>query len=232
MLARLKPFLEPVRPLVKRAQYYRSFGIARLQTPASKVAQYHIKAGYRHRLDNDYFDAPSGGDAWQREVYEAAAKEARETSAQVVYDIGCGSGRKLMQHFSHLRTVGFDVAETVRKLDQAFPDRTWRESSFADTVDEPADIVICADVVEHVPNPNQLMDFLARMKFSRLYLSTPERTLVYGFDQSGPPTNPAHCREWRMDEFRAYVEKWFQIDSHTISNRVQATQLVVCHQRP
>ncbi|NND50337.1 MAG: exopolysaccharide biosynthesis protein, partial [Rhizobiales bacterium] len=123
---------------------------------------------------------------------------------------------------------GFDLKPMVSFLKKKYPGRDWRVSNFKNTIEEPADIVICADVVEHIPNPDRLMDFLARLHFKKLILSTPERGLMYDCDHSGPPLNPHHCREWTMVEFWTYVSGWFDIERHEITNRVQATQMMVC----
>jgi SAM-dependent methyltransferase len=220
-----------IKTFLKKSKYLAKVNMASPRIGPSKEKMFAIRPGYRHRLDNEFFDDAASEEGWQREVYEAAAAEARKTNAKTVYDIGCGSGFKLMKHFAHCRTVGFDVGPSVTFLKEKYPEREWRESRFSDTIADPADIVICADVIEHIPDPDQLMDFLSRIKLSTLFLSTPERQLIYGFDHSGPPDNKAHCREWTMDELKQYVGRWFEVVHHVISNREQATQLLVCRSR-
>jgi len=61
-------------------------------------------------------------------------------------------------------------------------------------------------VIEHVLNPDKLMNYLASIKGDRLHISTPELEILYGFDQSGPPINPARLREWTKYEFGEYVK--------------------------
>lgn len=198
----------------------------------SIVPMFDIKQGYRHNLDNDFFNDTDSEDGWQREVYASAAEITSQMGAQTVYDIGCGSAYKLVKYFSDVRTVGFDLEPTVSFLKEKYPDREWRISNFEDTIEETVDVVICADVIEHIPDPDRLMEFLAGINFRKLFLSTPERLLIYGFDQSGPPLNPAHCREWTMVELRKYASNWFIVESHGISNKAQATQLIVCRPKP
>ncbi len=212
----------------RRVKYMVRRRTGRAAGKASPVAAFGIRAGYRHRSDNSFFDDTGLEDDWQREVYETAADAARALGARTVYDVGCGSGFKLMKHFADLRTIGFDLEPTVSFLKSTYPDRDWRVCRFDDPIEEPADIVICSDVVEHIPDPDQLMEFLAELSFRKLFLSTPERGLLYGFDQTGPPSNPSHCREWTMEELKTYVSRWFEIEEHEISNRPQATQMMVC----
>lgn len=190
-----------------------------------------IRDEYVHRRENAFFDDTPYRDEWQREVYELALKAATAINATTVVDVGCGSGFKLLKYFSHLRTIGLDLEPTLGFLRETYPDRDWRESSFSADLG-PVDVVICSDVVEHLPDPDQLMAFLSRLSFKILVLSTPERKLVYGYDQSGPPANPAHCREWTQAEFHAYASRWFTVVEGGITNQLQATQALVCLPRP
>lgn len=192
----------------------------------NQTVMYKIKKGYRHREDNVAVDTIDSKDKWQREVYERAAQVADEIGAATVLDVGCGSGYKLLKHFSHLTTVGTELEPMFSFLQERYPDRVWRRSQFDTVPAQHFDIVICADVVEHIPEPDELMAWLRDLRFSRLFLSTPERRLVYGQDHDGPPRNPGHCREWTQDEFASYVDDWFPIYLHWITNHWQGTQLV------
>lgn len=84
---------------------------------ANARALYSIRKGCRHRFNNSYFNAHTeSSENWQVEVYEHALQKAREISAIVVFDIGCGSGYKLRKYFSGFKTAGIDLPETVNKL--------------------------------------------------------------------------------------------------------------------
>jgi len=220
-----------IRSVVKSLIYHSKFASEDRRTQPSNVSEYRIRAGYRHRHKNTFYDDTVTADEWQKEVYECAADEAARLGATSIFDIGCGSGRKLVKYFPNLRTVGFDLPPTIEFLKKEYPNRDWRPSEFSTVVRESCDIAICSDVIEHIPNPDSIMGFLALLKCTKLILSTPERNLLYGFDQSGPPRNKAHCREWTMSEFGSYVRQWFDVELHTISNRSQATQLMVCTPR-
>lgn len=184
---------------------------------------YCIREGYRHRLDNVQVLTRRRSDKYQREVYAAAAEEDPER----VLDIGCGSGNKLLRHFADVETVGLEVQENLPYLLNAYPERDWRLSDFSSPPSGRFDVVICADVIEHIPNPDALMDFIYEIDFGVLFLSTPERRLLYGHDHDGPPRNEGHCREWTQDEFAEYVWRWFDIDEMRITNQEQATQMVI-----
>lgn len=131
-----------------------------------------------------------------------------------------------MKHFAGIRTLGLDLEPTVSRLRRSYPDRDWRVCDFDSPV-ESADMVICADVIEHLPNPDRLMRFLAGIRTKALFVSTPERLLRYGLDHDGPPPNRAHCREWTTAELRQYLARWFRVDDISITNRAQATQMAL-----
>jgi 2-polyprenyl-3-methyl-5-hydroxy-6-metoxy-1,4-benzoquinol methylase len=198
-----------------------------LDEPRSKQVQYGIKQGYRHRLDNAFYDDTPNKDEFQRQVYETAAALAKEIGASQVADVGCGSGFKLIKNFPDTPTIGFDLEPTVSFLRGSYPERRWEICNFNDNV-KPVDLVICSDVIEHIPDPDSLMNFLAKMVRKRLVLSTPERRMVYGWSHSGPPANPAHCREWTTKELRSYASRWFVVERTEISSREQATQVLIC----
>lgn len=88
------------------------------------------------------------------------------------------------------------------------------------------DIVISADAIEHIPEPDRFMQRLYDLDCNHFFISTPERSLLYGFDHGGPPNNKSHCREWTQSEFTSYVGQWFDVVENIVSNRVQCTQLV------
>ena len=199
-------------------------------TPIEPAAgeDYCIKRGYRHRTSNRFYDDTHNTDKWQREVYEYAAAEAKRMGARLVIDIGCGSGFKLVKYFPDMPTIGYDLAKTVAFLKRRYPDRDWRVGDFNEPITTPAGVVICSDVIEHIPDPDRLMRYLAAMPFQKLIISTPERTLLYGAEHDGPPTNRSHCREWSKDELARYVARFFTVEAHEVTNAAQATQMIVC----
>jgi 2-polyprenyl-3-methyl-5-hydroxy-6-metoxy-1,4-benzoquinol methylase len=120
------------------------------------LKDYDIKPGYVARLDNAYFDDTPYTDEYQDAVYAYARATAE---ARTVADVGCGSGFKLLKYFGHCTTAGVDLRPTVEWLRRTYPKRAWRLFS------EPSpkvDFVICADVIEHFVDPDDLLDFIDR----------------------------------------------------------------------
>jgi SAM-dependent methyltransferase len=200
-------------------------------TSLSKESKYGIRPGYFHRNKVSYFDDTDLTDEWQREVYLTAADLMKKEECRTVYDVGCGSGYKLVKYFSEYETTGFDVEPTVSFLKQKYPDRQWRVVPFDDRTLESAELVVCSDVIEHVPDPDALLNFLRHVTGRYLVLSTPDRNLIYGKRSPrryGPPSNPTHIREWSFQELHDYVAAQFDILEHRVTNPDQFTQMIVC----
>src|SRR6516225_6692348 len=101
-------------------------------------------------------------DEWQKEVYEAAKHIMDENRLSSVYDIGCGSGYKLLKFMGNFDTTGIDLPETISVVRKRYPDRKWIDTPFDQAALTKADLVICADVIEHVSDPDALMRFIVR----------------------------------------------------------------------
>ncbi len=186
---------------------------------------------YRSRSDYLYFDDTSSEDEWQLEVYQYAAALMHENGMRSVIDVGCGSAYKLVKYLGQYETLGLDVAPTVKWLRARHPDRRWLECDFHMHEEMAADLVVCADVVEHLPDPDVLLQFIKGMEFRLCVLSTPARNLMYRCWERkywGPPVNPHHIREWTRREFRSYVSRYLRVVNHFISNPSQWTQMLVC----
>jgi len=190
--------------------------------------QYGIKKGYRHRHESIYFDDRELTDEYQNEVYQMARSYADQFSYKTILDLGCGSAFKLLKFFSGFSTAGIEVNPTYDFLKEKYPGRTWINADEPATFPSEADIIICADVVEHVRDPDELLATIRKIRFKFLFLSTPERDLVRGRVDYGPPDNKAHVREWNQAEFHDYISRHFSIVAHTVINPEQGTQLIIC----
>jgi SAM-dependent methyltransferase len=192
---------------------------------------YFIHEGYEHRLAPHYYDDTTTSDGWQDEVYRFAQEIADKYDLRSVLDIGCGSGFKLLKYFHNQTTIGVDVAETCALLQRRYPDRQWTISDFSAAKTPKADLVIASDVIEHLADPDALLQYIVRIAPLYVVISTPDRNLLRSGTHNGPPFNPMHLREWSMVELHAYVSEFLEIIEHFISYAPQATQCVLAKPR-
>lgn len=153
---------------------------------------------------------------YQDPVYRLAARLARRDRPRLVLDVGCGTGVNLVHRVGKVtdRTVGVDQASAIAMASEQFPDRRWisgdlrAEKVWADLRELDPELLICADVIEHVTDPRELLARLHGLLGSSgaLILSTPDRDQMEGATRSGPPTNPRHIREWSFPEMRSLLE--------------------------
>ena len=197
----------------------------------SKGSDYCIKPGYRSRLENEHHDDTGFRDEWQREVYVYAAELMQRERLALVIDIGCGSGFKLVSLLGEFETIGVEVPPAYDLLRSTYPERTWFHWTEMPKPGMCADLVMASDVIEHFPDPGDLIAMIQAIPSRYVVLSTPERDLIRGKSDFGPPENRAHCREWNSDELRRYASLHFDVIDHAITNREQGTQLVLCRPR-
>jgi 2-polyprenyl-3-methyl-5-hydroxy-6-metoxy-1,4-benzoquinol methylase len=180
---------------------------------------FFLPDGYTSREVPAFFDdAPnlSSKVVHQPDVYAFADYLLRVSGRRTVIDIGCGSGRKLLA-LSAGKRIGLDYRANIQTCRAAFPQETWVEVDLErgglppiGDLDASDAVVVCSDVVEHLVNPENLLDMLARLYEQRaiVLVSTPARTRARGADHMGPPGNPAHVREWSLLELERLLEAW------------------------
>jgi SAM-dependent methyltransferase len=189
---------------------------------------FNIHEGYTPREFAIHYDDSPNTDEWQNEVYQFSREILDNQRLSKIVDVGCGSGFKLMKYFGELNPIGYDVPPTCEWLRKMYPGREWRELDFTAAVSDTADLVICADVIEHVLDPNALLSYIKKFHPKLIVLSTPDRNLLNAGTHNGPPHNPAHIREWSFFEFEAYISSHFNVIEHFISNAAQCTQCILC----
>lgn len=200
------------------------------------MKNYFIHPRYTPRLVNEDWDdtiiEPENMIENQRAVYEFARKIAVEQSSKRILDLGCGCGVKLVRYFPEpeFKTIGAELPKTLAYLISTYPERAWVDSSKFNDAPE-ADLVICADTIEHLSDPDVALDYIKRTKAMWLVISTPDRDSLDNHD--GPPRNVCHVREWSMSEFNAYISSHFEVTHQFISSKLTiefggSTQVILC----
>ncbi|MFM9908634.1 MAG: class I SAM-dependent methyltransferase [Chitinophagaceae bacterium] len=192
---------------------------------------FSIKPGYHHATAAEQLDATLSTDEWQKEVYQLAAEIAQKFQFSTILDVGCGSGYKLVNMLAHYDTTGIEINPTFDWLIKKYPSKNWLLFDVVQPTQLKTDLVICADVIEHLSNPDDLLDFISDLNFQRLIISTPERDAVAGKNDYGPPENTAHYREWNAIEFKNYLRQWFVVQEQHIFNTKSVTQVVICQKK-
>jgi len=164
-----------------------------------------FSAAYHSRMSNLFFDDTNNKDEWQTAVYAYTRALVDEIGAISVADVGCGSGFKLVSFFGDMLTVGYDLEPTLSYLRKAYPGHAWLESNLDESFHPmPVDVVISADVIEHIPDTDKYLAMLKRFCARYYVVSTPDRARPGHLSEEGPPKNNAHVREWHHDELAAY----------------------------
>ena len=192
----------------------------------NRLPNYGIRSDYKVRNQPNFWDDRSWKDQFQKPVYEYVKQLMLDGGYRTVLDIGTGSGYKLVTILGQFDTIGTELSPTYEHLRQTYPDRKWLLSDLSKPCPiQEVDVVMAADVIEHLQNPDQLLDYIATIRWKKLVLSTPDRDQARGPNDRGPPQNPCHAREWNAEEFRRYVAQWFPVRS---LQHFGATMVLTC----
>lgn len=193
---------------------------------------FFIKEGYVSNLAAQTLDTEPSDQYWtserieysfryQHHVYLLAARLAARNQYRIGMDLGCGPGTKAARILSKAlpEIILVDQPSSAILADRSLPDArfigTDLETCEVD-LDEQMDLIICADVVEHLFDPLPCISFARdNLKPAGMAVfSTPERDIFRGPNCMSSP-HPAHVREWNFAEFRALLEhSGFQIVKH------------------
>ena len=206
-------------------------GMGRKNAGLQPHSLYYIKPGYHHAHKAEPFDDTGNTDEWESEVYDLGASLMKGKQEASIIDVGCGSAWKLIHSLGHYSTTGIETEPTYTWLKNKYPERNWLLFDNADPLQLQADLVICADVIECLEDPDTLLDFLDNIQFKQLLISTPERDTVAGSRDYGPPKNITRYREWNAIEFKMYVGERFKIKEQVIFKYKSVTQALICEKK-
>ena len=180
-------------------------------------------------------DVPEENYWYQRHlvVYEWIA--ARVGGLRVV-DMACGEGYGSdVLARSAATVVGVDAnPEAHEHARLRYPRRNLRfERDLVETFDEPCDVVVFLQTIEHVTNPGEVLEHFAKMTGPgrTLYVSTPNVLTLApkGEERSG---NPWHVKEYRASEFRTLCEahaKKVEIHGLFHTRKLRAHEIAIRH---
>jgi 2-polyprenyl-3-methyl-5-hydroxy-6-metoxy-1,4-benzoquinol methylase len=187
---------------------------------------YSLKEGYIPNQQLETMDEISQKVYWKKEtiysasfhqfyVYKYLVSLIRQQQPKTIIDVGCGVGVKLAYvHYQvpAVEIIGIDQKSAIEYCQKHYDFGTWQNDDFEnprqDLEEVKADLVVCADVIEHVLDPDKLLAYLKNKMTNNGYLliSTPERDKLRGEGCNYSP-NKHHIREWNKSEFLTYLEQ-------------------------
>lgn len=164
-----------------------------------KTGPYCIPASYETNPVRWYDGSVGHSYFFQTMVYVLAAEYAGKVR---VLDLGSGLGLKVKEFLQ-------PVAEWVDTVDidpESGAAYTWDLSAEIRKFDPPYGLIVCADVIEHLENPDTLMENISKNANpnTTIVISTPSRDAEDRYND-GPPDNVYHVREWSSQEFYQYL---------------------------
>ena len=148
-----------------------------------------------------------------------------ESGAKTAYEVGCGEGMLSLRLIERgLSSKGSDVEADIvteanrRAVEQGqgpiFETRNLFELGPEEVV---ADLVVCCEVLEHIPSPADAIDHLARLTRSHLLVSVPREPLwrilnmARGKYLSVLGNTPGHLNHWSSAQFVDAISRRFEI---------------------
>lgn len=160
---------------------------------------------------------------YQLPVYRFCSRYIARHCLRRVIDVGCGVGRKLqLLHDRHpcVEITGIDQPHPISFCRESYDFGRWLVDDFDSPNPElegvSGQLVICADVIEHLEEPDNLLKYLTTCcePEGLIVISTPDRAKLPGAENR-TPMNPDHVREWTGNEFLLYLkDRGFEVLKH------------------
>lgn len=174
-----------------------------------------VATTHDNERENEYWNANRWRNAlyYQYPVYQFCADLIGQRGIKRVIDVGCGVGRKLEvlhRRFPELEIIGIDQKHPIQICQKRYSFGRWiiddLEKPRSDISGLQAKLVICSDVIEHLLDPDMLLEYLRNLCSSdgHIVLSTPDRAYLYGASKMESGQRD-HVREWTANEFADYL---------------------------
>ena len=156
-----------------------------------------------------------------------------------VIDIGCGSGYKLIKYLGKYETIGYETEPCISFLRKTYPTNKWinsgePSSSFNNDNDKTCDLIMSSDVIEHIIDPDELINYMKSFSCNYFLISTPCLEVLikhFGRKRYEQPQNKAHVREWTFDEFKMYLNKHFTVLESYLGKKQIECQWHLCSRK-
>jgi glycosyltransferase involved in cell wall biosynthesis/SAM-dependent methyltransferase len=148
------------------------------------------------------------------------------SAPQSIHEIGCGEGHWVLRWTEKgLRARGCDFSEKVIRIARENASRRGLPSALfearsiydLDVRHDGADLVVCCEVLEHLQNPAQALQSLARVVGRHLIVSVPREpvwralNLARGKYLTRLGNTPGHIQHWSSAGFVKLVSEYFEV---------------------
>tara|TARA_B110000879_G_scaffold202668_1_gene279320 strand:+ start:2362 stop:3096 length:735 start_codon:yes stop_codon:yes gene_type:complete len=156
---------------------------------------------------------------YQWHVYKFA-KNIMISNSKIL-DIGCGTAHKLVNIIgSKTKNIfGIDQENPISYCKQKHLFGNYIVDDFENSkieYIENIDLLLCVDVIEHIYNPDILLDYIKNHSNpnTQIIISTPDRDKLRGY-KCMQSQKAEHIREWNFEEFKNYIKySGFTIEKH------------------
>lgn len=197
------------------------------------MTNYFLPSDYTHNEavtfdqgETEYWDEDRlrTSSSYQAAAYRWAEQILRGEGLARIADVGCGAAAKLAALHArnpHIETVGYDQPNAIKFCRQHYTFGRWHPIDLdvpGEVEPQAYDLIVCSDVVEHLAEPDNLLDVLKQLsgEDTLVLLTTPERERLRGKNCRHSP-NRYHVREWSEKELRTYLEdRGWRILEHRI----------------
>jgi 2-polyprenyl-3-methyl-5-hydroxy-6-metoxy-1,4-benzoquinol methylase len=148
-----------------------------------------------------------------------------QSQAETAYEIGCGEGMLSFRLLGRgMRVQGSDVdppivEEANRRANELGYGKPFDTRDLFDVTEARAnaDLLVCCEVLEHIPMPSNALDHLARLTHRYLLISVPREPLWRVLNVarckylSSLGNTPGHINHWSSRQFLTALAKRFDI---------------------
>jgi 2-polyprenyl-3-methyl-5-hydroxy-6-metoxy-1,4-benzoquinol methylase len=142
-----------------------------------------------------------------------------------IHEVGCGEGhlsRILCRHQVPIRASDFsagiiDIARSQEHIEGC--NITWKVAGISQLTpaEDAAHLVVCCEVLEHLPDPNDALEILQLLASPYLLVSVPREplwrclNLLRGKYIMQGGNTPGHINHWGKRSFIALIDRYFEI---------------------
>ena len=135
-------------------------------------------AAYDEGWDSQWDDMKTYG-PFSRHLRRIIKSMIRPLEFKSVLDVGCGQGsflQELQSEFSNIKPYGIDISSSAVELARMRVPlgRFWVLDITDKFLDEKCDLVVCSEVLEHIPDDVSALQNLRKMTGKYLLVSTPQ----------------------------------------------------------